>query len=148
MAVYNAPLQPPVPFGFDCPDEWLSGVIDLKFHVASGLSKDDKESQISTLLYCLGKDADNVLTSANIFEERRKNNVLVKFDTPFKVCKNMIFECAQFNHRVQEQEESVEQFIASLYSLLENCQYSELKDQMIHNWIVVRIWDSALSERL
>ena len=102
MAVYNAPLKPPVPFGFDCPDEWLSGVIDLKFHVASGLSKDDEERQITTLLYCLGKDANNVLTSTNISEKHRKkfNNVLAKFDTPFKVCKNMIFEYAQFNHRV------------------------------------------------
>lgn len=116
MAVFNTPLQPPVPFGFDYPDEWLSGVIDLKFRVASGLSKDDEERQFSTLLYCLGKDPDNVLTSTNISEERRKkfNNVLVKFDTPFKVSKNTIFECARFNHRVQEQEESIEQFITSL----------------------------------
>ena len=55
MAVYNAPLQPPVPFGFDCPDEWLSGVIDLKFRVASGLSKDDEERQISTLFIALAR---------------------------------------------------------------------------------------------
>ena len=50
--------------------------------------------------------------------------------------------------RVQEQKESVKQFMTSLYSRSENCQYGELKDQMIHDWIVVGNQDSALSKRL
>ena len=125
MAVYNAPLQPPLPFRFDCPDEWPKWRRRFEqFRVASGLSKEDEERQISTLLYCLGEDADDILTSTNISEESRKKytDVLAKFDTDFKVRKNVIFEHARFNRRVQEHEESVEQFITSLYSLSENCQ--------------------------
>jgi len=150
MAVYNAPLQPPPPFRFDCPDEWPKWRRRFEqFRVASGLSKEDEERQISTLLYCLGEDADDVLTSTNISEESRKKytDVLAKFDTHFQVRKNVIFERARFNRRVQEHEESVEQFITSLYSLSENCQYGELKDEMIRDRIVVGIQDSALSER-
>ena len=60
----------------------------------------------------------------------------------------MIFERTRFNCQVQEHEESVEQFITSLYSLSENCQYGELKDEMIHDRMVVGIRNSALSKRL
>ena len=44
--------------------------------------------------------------------------------------------------------ESVEQFITSLYTLAENCDYGDLKDQMIRDRIVVGIRDQAQSERL
>ena len=151
MAGYNAPLQPPLPFRFDCPEEWPKWRRRFEqFRVASGLSKEDEERQISTLLYCLGEDADDVLTSTNISNESRKKytDVLAKFDAHFQVCKNVIFERAQFNRRVQEHEESVEQFITSLYALSQNCQYGGLKEEMIRDRLVVGIRDNSLSERL
>ena len=60
----------------------------------------------------------------------------------------MILERARFNRRAQEDDESVEQFITSLYSLSEDCQYAELKEEMIRDRIVVGIRDTGLSERL
>ena len=97
MATYSAPLQPPLPFRFDCPDEWPKWHCRFEqFRVASGLSKEDEEHQVSTLLYCLGEDADDVLTSTNISDKNRKKytEVLAKFDGHFKVRKNVILECA------------------------------------------------------
>ena len=44
--------------------------------------------------------------------------------------------------------ESVEQFITSLYTLAENCDYGDLKDHMIRDHIVVGIRNQAQSERL
>ena len=95
MAVYNVPLQPPLPFHFDCPGEWPKWCRQFEqFCIASGLSKEDEERQISTLLYCLGEDADDILTSTNISVESRKKyaDVLAKFDAHFHVCKNVILE--------------------------------------------------------
>ena len=114
------------------------------------LSAEGEERQISTLLYCLGEEADDVLTSTNISDESRKKymEVLAKFDAYFKVHKNVIFECARFNHQDQQEEKSVKQFITSLYSLSENCQYGKLKEEMIRDREVVSIRDSVLSERL
>ena len=37
---------------------------------------------------------------------------------------------------------------ANLYQLVEHCEYNNLRDQMTHDYNVVRIWDSALSKRL
>ena len=42
----------------------------------------------------------------------------------------------------------MEQFITSLYTLVESCNYGELKDQMIRARIVVGICDQSLSEWL
>ena len=44
--------------------------------------------------------------------------------------------------------ESVEQYIASLKGLAEDCQYGHLKEEMNRDRIVVGIRDSSLSERL
>ena len=60
----------------------------------------------------------------------------------------MIFEQARFNHHVQKEGESVEQFITSLYNLVETCDFGDLKNEMIRDRIVVGIRDQALSERL
>ena len=98
---------------------------------------------------CLREDADDVLTLTNLSDESRKKytDVLAKFDAHFKMRKNLIFKRERYNHQDQQEEESVEQFITSLYSLLENYKYGELKEEMIWDRLV-GIWDSVLSERL
>ena len=144
-------LQPPSAFNFRTPDEWPRWRKRFEqFRLASGLSDDGDAKQISTLLYCMGEDAEDTLSSTNITaEERRKyESVLGKFDEFFKVRRNVIFERAKFNRRIQQRGESVEQFITALYSLVESCNYGDLRDEMIRDRIVVGISDSSLSERL
>ena len=73
-AGYQASLQPPQPFRFDTPDEWPKWRHRFEqFRMATGLSKEDEERQVSTLLYCLGEEADDVLTSTNISTEIERN---------------------------------------------------------------------------
>ena len=64
----------------------------------------------------MGKAADDVLKS-------------------FGVCRNTIFERVKFYLRKQEEGESVDQFITSLYTLAEHCDYCAFKK--------VFIWDIA-----
>ena len=144
-------LQPPTPFSFENPDDWPKWRRRFEqFRLASGLSEGENERQVSTLLYCMGEDAEDVLASTSISDEERKSyeTVLRKLDDFFKVRKNVIFERAQFNRRCQKEDESVEQFITSLYNLVENCAYGDLKDEMIRDRIVVGIRDTSLAERL
>jgi hypothetical protein len=144
-------LQPPSPFDFKQPDEWPKWKRRFEqFRLASGLKAEDEDRQVSTLLYCMGQDAEEILTSTNISNNDRKKyeTVVAQFDAFFKVRKNIIFERARFNRRSQKEDETVEEFITSLYSLAENCSYGELKEEMIRDRIVVGIRDLALSERL
>ena len=98
----------------------------------------------------MGEEAEDVLSSTNISEEDKTeySKVLEKLNGFFKVCKKVILERAKFNHRNQLPGESAEQYITTLYQLVENCQYGQLAHEMIRDRLVVGISDKALSEQL
>ena len=101
-------------------------------------------------MYCLGEESDDVLTSTGITNDERKNykDVLKKFDSFFKVRRNVIFERALFNRRQQAEGETAEQYIAALYNLASNCNYGDLQDERIRDRLVVGIKNNSLSEQL
>ena len=123
-------LQPPDPFDFRTPDDWphWRGCFE-QFRVASGLKEASTSKQVNMLLYCLGTEAESVLTSTNITEDERKDYALVlgKFDSFFQVRRNVIFERAQFNRQCQLPGELAKQYIVELYNLAEHCSYGDLK---------------------
>jgi len=130
---YSVSLQPPPTFCFDELDEWSKWRRRFEqFHVASGLSKEDEIQQVSMFLYCLGEEADDILASTNITDEDQKkySEVLAKFDGHFKVRKNVIFEWTRFN-RWEQEGETVEHFISSLYQLSEDCEYGAMRNELI-----------------
>lgn len=144
-------LEVPEHFDFRSPDDWPRWKKRLEqFCLVSGLVSESKTRQISTLLYCLGGDAEDMLSSTNITKDERKqySKVLEKFDSHFQVRCNLIFERAQFNKRNQLEGESAEQYITALYQFAERCEYGNFKSEMIKDRLVVGIRDTALSEKL
>ena len=121
-----------------------------QFRIASGLAKEDPSKQINTLLYCLGDTSEDVLLSTNATEEERKvyATVLSKFDSFFKVRKNIIYERARFNRRNQKEGESADEYIMELYKLVKDCEYGTFESEMIRDRLVVGIKDGPLSEKL
>ena len=151
FAMATIQLQPPPPFNFKTPDDWPRWRRQFEqSRVASGLGKQSAAKQISTLLYCLGEEAELVLSSTNATEDERKvySTVTDKFDAFFQVRRNVIFERARFNHRNQLPGETAEQYIMTLYTLAANCNNGGLEAEMICDRLVVRIRDTSLSERL
>ena len=141
----------PDPFTFIRPEEWDRWTRRFdRFRVASGLARKDDGVQVSTLIYAMGDQADDILRSFALPEEDRKNYAIVKakFDNHFVHRRNVIFERARFNRRRQEEGESVDSFITALYTLAEHCGYGELHDEMVRDRIVVGIRNGALSEKL
>lgn len=144
-------LEPPEPFNFRKPDDWSRWKRRFQqFREASGLSEASATKQISTLLYCLGEEAEAVLTSTNATKEDRTDyaRVLEKFNSFFQVRKNVIYERARFNRRNQQCGETAEQYIMALYDLAEYCDYGEMTEEMIRDRLVVGIRDTTLSEKL
>ena len=118
--------------------------------MASGLSKENDEAQVNTLIYCMGDEADDIMKSFSLSDADAKKYepVKSKFDNHFTPKRNVIFERARFNSRIQEKGEPVDAFITDLYALAEHCQYGGLRDEMIRDRIVVGIRNSQLSEKL
>ena len=73
----------------------------------------------------MGAKADYIFQSFNLSEEQAKvyDTVKDKFDSHFVKRRNVIFEHAKFNRRVQQEGEPVDDFIIDLYSLAEHCDY-------------------------
>ena len=147
----NIRLQPPETFQFKNPDDWPRWKHCFEqFRTASGLFKESAEQQVSTLLYCLGEEAEDVLISMNITEEEHKTYESVRshLDDFFKVRINVILEREKFNRRCQRDGETAEEFITTLYNLVETCNYKDLKEEMLRDRLVVGIKDIALAEKL
>ena len=98
----------------------------------------------------MGDAAEDILRSFSLSEEQLQSyeTVLEKFHGYFVKKRNIIFERARFNQRRQQEGESVDDFITSLHSLSEHCNYGQLREEMIRDRIVVGLCDSALSEKL
>ena len=83
-------LQPPSPFDFKTPDEWPRWKRRFEqFRLASGLASESDDRQVSTLLYCMGEEAEDILASTNIAKaDRWKYSAVIKqYDNFFQVQK-------------------------------------------------------------
>ena len=147
----NVALEPPERFDFKHPDLWPKWRRRFaQYLAATGLESEGDTRKISTLLYCMGEEGDDVLTSMNITAAGRKkfDTVLSKFDAFFDVRKNVIYERARFNQRNQKEGETAEQYITVLYGLIETCNYSGLKEEILRDRLVVGIRDKKMSQKL
>ena len=129
-------VHPPEPFTFSRPSEWPKWARRFEhFRIATGLASKSEEVQVSTLLYTMGADADEILRSFRLSEADQKiyKTVKVKFDSHFVKKHNIIYERAKFNMRKQEEGEPIDVFITDLYTLAEHCSYGELHDEMIRD---------------
>lgn len=147
-----AKFHPPESFCFEKPAEWPDWKKRFsRFRTATKLDKEDGPVQVSTLVYALGKEAENILSSFSYEDEEDESDydvVLAKFDAYFIPRRNVIHERACFNQRVQRPGERAETFIRSLYELSEHCDFGTTREEHIRDRIVVGILDKTLSQRL
>ena len=147
----TAQLPNPEKFDFRTPSGWPTWFQRFqRFRSASGLSEKDEEVQVDSLLYAMGSEGEDILKSFSLSAEDAKkyDAVTKRFEGHFVKRRNTIYERARFNLRRQQPEESVDSFITALYTLVEHCGYSDLRDEMIRDRIVVGLRDARLSEKL
>ena len=102
----------------------LSGSDNFEyFRKASGVHTKDGEAQVSTLLYSMGGDADDILLSFSLSEEASKDYAQVKDPLQYPLCQkeDIIFERAKFNMHNQGDKELVDSFVITLYQLTKHC---------------------------
>ena len=95
-------------------------------------------------------EADDILRGQALSDAQRQQYGAVKdsFEAYFVPKKNVIYERARFNQRVQQANETVDSFITALYTLAENCSYGALHDELLRDRLVVGLRDTSLAERM
>ena len=149
MASYQ--IAPPEKFDFHQPDTWPKWIRRFeRYSQASGLAAKGDESQVNALVYCMGEEADDIMSSFGLSDEDSKKfeTVKTKFEAHFVKKRNVVYERAKFNLRKQEEGELVDSFITSLYKLAEHCNYGNLRDDLIRDRIVIGVRDTKLSLKL
>ncbi len=123
----------------------------MRYRTAAKLTEEDGTVQVSTLIYVMGNEAENIYKSF-VFNEREKEDdfetVLKKYDDYFVPQINIIQERAQFHQRTQRTGEKAERFIRALYELSENCDFVANRNENIRDRLVVGIRDKDLSRTL
>jgi hypothetical protein len=113
-----------------------------RYRIASGLKDKPQQDQVSTMLYAMGDIADDILATLSINENTATyDEIKTVFNTYFNCRKNTIVARDKFNKRTQHQVESIDTFIQDLYKMDEDCNYANLKDELICDIIVVGVID-------
>ncbi|UYV66076.1 K02A2.6-like, partial [Cordylochernes scorpioides] len=139
-------------FDFSTPNEWPKWRKRFeRYLVVSGMKKKEEADKIDLFMYLMGDRADDIFRTFKFEKEEEATKidfVLKAFDSHFCVRKNIIYERAKFNSRIQEDREPVDEFNTSLYKLADSCEFEGLHEQLIRDRIVVGVRDKALSERI
>ncbi|UYV69307.1 K02A2.6-like [Cordylochernes scorpioides] len=150
--ILSCRIQPPETFDFSTPNEWPKWRKRFeRYLVVSGMKKKEEADKIDLFMYLMGDRADDIFRTFKFEKEEEAtkiDSVLKAFDSHFCVRKNIIYERAKFNSRIQEDREPVDEFITSLYKLADSCEFEGLHEQLIRDRIVVEVRDKALSERM
>lgn len=147
-----AKFNPPESLDFSRPSGWPEWKERFsRYRLATKMNKDDGEVQVSALIYTMGREAEKIFKSftfENDDDKKDYDKVLEKFDTHFIPKTNIIHERAKFHQRKQNNGESVETFIRSLYDLSEKCDFKTTRDDQIRDKLVIGLLDKELSEKL
>ena len=133
-------VSTPDKFNFK-PEEWGRWIRRFeRFRIASKLNEESEEAQVNTLIYSMGDEADDILAALKLITAERKSYKTVKgkLDKHFVIKRNVIYERAKFNMRMQRNGEPVDKFITDLFSSAEHCGYEDLHDELIRDRI---LWD-------
>ena len=120
----SASIHPPEQFDFSKPDSWGKWIKRFeRYSVAANVTSE--EIKVNTLLYSMGPQAEDIMLSFNLSEEESKKYSVVKgkLHGHFVVRRNVIFERAKFNKRVQGENKSIDSDITDLYALIEQCGF-------------------------
>lgn len=110
----------PDPFTFSSPSEWPQWKRRfLRYWASSGLSDQPEECQVDALVCLMGPQAEDIFNTFKLTPDEQKNfNAALKgFEDYFIPRRNIIYEQAKFNARVQMEGESVEDFATALHAL-------------------------------
>ena len=98
----------------------------------------------------MGECADDTLKTLNLEEENATyEEVKTAISNHFEGRRNVIVERVKLSKRVQQPGGPIDSFIQDLYRIADGCEYGTLKNELIHDRIIVGVLDDALnSEKL
>ncbi|KAJ8033383.1 hypothetical protein HOLleu_23606 [Holothuria leucospilota] len=147
-------LRAPNPLSFEgnLSTNWKKWIerFDL-YLVASGVYKKDAKLQSYLFLHVIGEQGLDVYNSFKFDNEIDRHNVTAlkaKFEAYCAPRKNITYERHKFSSRVQQEGETIDQYVTDLRNLSTTCEFGDLKDSLIGDKIVCGLRSDSLRERM
>ena len=109
------------------------------------------KKRAAVFLACIGSAAQTVFRTFQFTEADHRTDVTKIMEAFDRYCigeTNVTYERYVFNQRVQQPGESIDDFVADLRKLANNCQFEQLEDSLIRDRIIVGIRDEPTRRRL
>ncbi len=104
------------------------------YKLATGLDKKDKNVVLATLYTVLiGRETNQIAENLEVTDPTDPDSLIDALTNYFEPQKNTIFERYVFNTTVQEDNESIDQYLNRLRKLAGTCDYGALTSQLIRD---------------
>lgn len=120
------------------------------FLTATDSNAKSAEVRAAVLLHCVGEEVIEIIEVLRVEESDRKDpeKLIEILTNHFKPKQNTSVERHKFNSRVQGYGESFNDFITDLKKIAANCQFDNLREDLIRDRIVCGIKDPRTRDRL
>ncbi|XP_028415809.1 uncharacterized protein K02A2.6-like [Dendronephthya gigantea] len=121
------------------------------YETVTDLAKRDSSYRVATFITCIGSEALQIHMGLPFASDEEKNDITTVMKLWDDYClgkTNVIYERYKFNNRAQEQNETIDEYVTSLRSLVETCEFQSLKDDLIRDRIVCGIRDNGVRRKL
>lgn len=147
-------LRPPDELSFSdtlhLAENWRMWKQEMKLYLNLTMSKSTEIDKCSAFLYIIGRPGREIFNTWSLPEDQQ-NKIDILFEKFEAYCKpkhNVIMERYRFNSRVQQENESLDEFLTDLKKLALMCEYNNLQQEMLRDRLVVGIRKAVVKERL
>lgn len=118
------------------------------YKLATGLDKKANNVVLATLYTILGREANQIAENLEVTDPTDPDSLIEALSNYFEPQKNTIFERYLFNTAVQEDNESIDQYLNRLRKLAATCEYGTLTSELIRDRLVIGISEHGIRSRL
>lgn len=139
-------LRPPKPLdcsgGNNLGNDWKEWIQQYNwFEVATKMRLEDQDVQVATFLTSIGPQAVKIFNTFNCTQAEMESVAAIKqkFSQYFTPKSNKIYERYLLNKMVQEEGESIDEFLTRLKAQGAKCQFNELLDDLLCDRVILGI---------
>ena len=123
---------------------------EMRLYLGLAMGKTSEKERCAAFLYIIGRKGREIYNTWTLEEEEQdKIEVLFeKFDSYCRPKHNVTLERYKFNTRVQQEHETLDEFVTEITRLAKPCKYETLEGDMIRDRIVVGIKRPEVKDRL
>ena len=133
----------------DLEQSWKSFKQHVQFMFDGPLKKKDEEEKCAYLMLWVGEKGRSLFQTWKLSADQRKklDNYYTGFEAYVKPTSNTIYNRYKFQSKVQNPDETFEQFVTELQLLVKDCEYDK-SDEMVRDRIVTGVRNSKIRAKL